>query len=81
MAENKDPSATARIADALKAGLERQLIDEADDLPSQHASHVVSAIQLLEQGAAKDRGTSGSWSQEKINTFAEKIAKLVADES
>ncbi|MDX6284521.1 MAG: hypothetical protein QOG53_6 [Frankiales bacterium] len=81
MAE-KDPSAKSRVADALKAGLEKQLIGEADDaMLAGHGSHVVSAVQPLEALAAKDLGASGNWSQEKINSFAEKIAKLVAEES
>jgi len=82
MAAKNDPSATSRVADALKSGLESQLMDETDGASlAGHGSHVVSSMQNLEALAAKDAPASGGWSQDRIDSFAAKIVKLVADES
>lgn len=76
---NVADSTRARVADVLKAGLERDLANTAEILDlavAGHGSHVVS--NKFDPGAAaqEDGDMLLSWDDEKFEKFAERLSEL-----
>lgn len=72
-------SASERVADVLKSGLERQLVAEQDAIAvAGHGSHIVT--NKFEPGAAQDFGQLDvSWDDEQFRIFADRLSELKDD--
>jgi hypothetical protein len=75
MSSKNESSASQRVAEVLKSGLERQLVAEVDAVAvAGHGSHVVS--NKFEPGAALDDGQMDlSWDDEKFQEFVERLSE------
>jgi hypothetical protein len=74
-----ESSASERVADVLKSGLERQLVEEQDAIAvAGHGSHIVT--NKFEPGAAQDAGRLDvGWDDEKFRAFADRLSELKDD--